>query len=166
MLIMVVKKILYFSSEECLWTRFYQNLWLSFIKILSFDWVGFYWKIPLSFEWVIIWVSYFFRAFGAVLSYDWVIIWKNKRYPLENLRITRHRIFPTSFYIFSCFLKKNCSFVNCFRIFFKLHFFRPPFWSEKPSKFYFWKVRKKHQYSIFFQFSFKAILHEHTFFFK
>ena len=49
----------------------------SFIKILSFDWVGFYWKIPLSFEWVIIWVSYFFRAFGAVLSYDWVIIWPN-----------------------------------------------------------------------------------------
>ena len=49
----------------------------SFIKILSFDWVGFYWKILLSFEWVIIWVSYFFRAFGAVLSYDWVIIWPN-----------------------------------------------------------------------------------------
>ena len=49
----------------------------SFIKILSFDWVGFYWKIPLSFEWVIIWVSYVFRAFGAVLSYDWVIIWPN-----------------------------------------------------------------------------------------
>ena len=49
----------------------------SFIKILSFDWVGFYWKIPLSFEWVIIWVSYFFRAFGTVLSYDWVIIWPN-----------------------------------------------------------------------------------------
>ena len=50
----------------------------SFIKILSFDWVGFYWNIPLSFEWVIIWVSYFFRAFGAVLSYDWFIILKNK----------------------------------------------------------------------------------------
>ena len=64
------------QAQSRFWKRVHTEIY-KFYQNLSFDWVGFYWKIPLSFQWVIIWVSYFFRAFGAVLSYDWVIIWPN-----------------------------------------------------------------------------------------